>query len=176
MPGFEMPFLPVFLFVARAMVLQIEETWGDLTTQIFESPDVQITNLWLLRFVHYEHSEEELSLFSTDWFVWMPLYTSAGSLCCYHSLSVNRLSRGAAYVLLEGGVALFVKVVSQGCMQGSTFNWQEFVSLDMQKIEVKEKLGSVLVWLSMALQLDASGGLFPSTSKATKIPASFTTT
>ena len=75
------------------------------------------------------------------------------------------MSRLAAYALLVGGLAVFLKEVwGIGSLRDWGLKWREFVSLDMEQSHVREKLGSTLVWLAMGLQLDASGGLFQTRS------------
>lgn len=67
-------------------------------------------------------------------------------------------------------VAKFVDNVVQNCQEKQKghqhLNWHQFIiSHFMQKQQKWEMIGSLLVCLCMGLQLDASGGLFPSTSK-----------
>jgi uncharacterized membrane protein YczE len=67
-------------------------------------------------------------------------------------------------------VAKFVDNVVQNCQEKLKghwhLNWHQFIiSHFMQKQQKWEMIGSLLVCLCMGLQLDASGGLFPSTSK-----------
>lgn len=97
---------------------------------------------------------------------WRTLHALAAVVCCFHFFRVSRVSRLAAYALLVGGVAVFLKEVwGIGSLRDWGLKWREFASLDMEQSHVREKLGSTLVWLAMGLQLDASGGLFQTRSK-----------
>lgn len=73
-------------------------------------------------------------------------------------------------MVLMAAVAKFVDNVVQNCQEKQEghrhLNWHQFIiSHFMQKQQKWEMIGSLLVCLCMGLQLDASGGLFPSTSK-----------
>ncbi|CAM6018597.1 unnamed protein product [Sphagnum balticum] len=109
-----------------------------------------------------------LQLNDVDWCLWLPLYAIAALVCLIHSFRFQSLSRGAAYVVLMAAVAKFVDNVVQNCQEKQKghwhLNWHQFIiSHFMQKQQKWEMIGSLLVCLCMGLQLDASGGLFPST-------------
>lgn len=104
--------------------------------------------------------------------LWVPLHAVAAILSCYHAFRVSRWSRGTAYGLLVGSAAVILKEVSGYVVKGQ-FDWHSFTSLDMHKHDVQEKLGSALVLLAIALQLDALGVLFQSKSKSATITYTF---
>ncbi|KAL3695633.1 hypothetical protein R1sor_009709 [Riccia sorocarpa] len=85
-----------------------------------------------------------------DWYFWLPLY----SLACFVCLATTT-ARFAALgrILSDTGLfcssILFLKVVLEGCHQEGVISWKKFISLDMNQRLVREKLGSLLVCVSM---------------------------
>lgn len=93
--------------------------------------------------------------------LWIPLHAVAATQSCYHAFRVpDKWSRATAYALLIGASALFLKSLSE---------YNSLTSFDMQKQEVQEKIGSLLVLLATGLQLEALDTFLHSTSKQCKI-------
>lgn len=94
----------------------------------------------------------------------MPLHIGGAVLSYHHAFKVNRWSRVMGYGLLVGSASVFsLKII--GYVIKGHFDWQAFASLDMQKQDVRDKIGSALIFLAIGLQLDAFGGIFPTRSK-----------
>ncbi|KAG0612342.1 hypothetical protein M758_6G019900 [Ceratodon purpureus] len=101
--------------------------------------------------------DKELSL-------WIPLHIGTAILSFCHAFWINRWSRVVGHGLLVGSASVFLKETTQ-CVTNGHFDWQSFASIDMQKHDVREKIGSLIIILTVGLQLNASEGLFPSISK-----------
>ena len=96
--------------------------------------------------------------------LWIPLHIGTAILSFCHAFWINRWSRVVGYGLLVGSASVFLKETTQ-CVTNGHFDWQSFASIDMQKHDVREKIGSLIIILTVGLQLNASEGLFPSISK-----------
>ncbi|XP_010548377.1 PREDICTED: uncharacterized protein LOC104819816 [Tarenaya hassleriana] len=89
-----------------------------------------------------------------DWYFWFPVYAMA---CAVNLMNcgISSGTRGIGQMkktALGFGLFLFVKVV----LEDLTTNAAGFLSLDLTRRVVREKIGSGLVVASMALHLQAS--------------------
>ncbi|CAN1814842.1 hypothetical protein LINPERHAP1_LOCUS27243 [Linum perenne] len=92
-----------------------------------------------------------------DWFFWFPLYVgaSAVNLVGFTGLmSVNKI-RMVARLTFWGGQLLLWKVVVEDLVKGNVGLW----CLDLSERVVREKVGSLIVVLSMVLHLKVDEGM-----------------
>ncbi|KAI9089227.1 hypothetical protein K1719_029506 [Acacia pycnantha] len=87
-----------------------------------------------------------------DWYVWFPLYSCACIVNLTNSIISTNLNRQIAKLALWLGMFLFVKVVVEDFVNGIS----GFLSIDLSERVVREKTGSLLVIISMILQLGQS--------------------
>jgi len=94
-----------------------------------------------------------------DWYLWLPLYSLASAVNMMAVVNMNRArwSRDIVDITFWLGLTLFVKVVLEACLwETNALKWREFLSLDMERKLVREKLGSGQVIISMWLHSKAS--------------------
>ncbi|XP_054825466.1 uncharacterized protein LOC129322997 isoform X2 [Prosopis cineraria] len=87
-----------------------------------------------------------------DWYFWFPLYSCACMVNLTNSIISAKLNRQIARLSPWLGVFLFVKVVAEDLGNGAAGS----LSLDLSERVVREKTGSLLVIISMILQLRLS--------------------
>ncbi|XP_028764006.1 uncharacterized protein LOC114722210 [Neltuma alba] len=87
-----------------------------------------------------------------DWYFWFPLYSCACIVNLTNSIISAKLTRQIAKLALWLGMFLFVKVVVEDLVNGIS----GFLSMDLSERVVREKTGSLLVIISMILQLQQS--------------------
>ncbi|KAL9265416.1 hypothetical protein AKJ16_DCAP19883 [Drosera capensis] len=89
-----------------------------------------------------------------DWYFWLPLYSFASyvNLMSCWRLPSRRLIATISVIAFLLGFFMFVKVVVEDHVNGIAGFW----SVDMRERVVREKIGSGLVLISMALHLAES--------------------
>ncbi|XP_015949811.1 uncharacterized protein LOC107474663 isoform X1 [Arachis duranensis] len=86
-----------------------------------------------------------------DWYFWFPLYSCACIVNLTNGVVSTKLRRKIGIITLCSGILLYLKVVLEDVVYGIAGFW----SLDLSERVVREKIGSILVVMSMILQMEA---------------------
>ncbi|KAF6174332.1 hypothetical protein GIB67_040825 [Kingdonia uniflora] len=86
-----------------------------------------------------------------DWYLWIPLYTSASAVNLQFIITISTRRKLAKFGFCVGLFLFFKVMIEQYYYVGS-----EFWSLDLNERIVREKLGSGIVVISMFLHLQSS--------------------
>ncbi|KAK7359935.1 hypothetical protein VNO77_01904 [Canavalia gladiata] len=87
-----------------------------------------------------------------NWYFWFPLYSCACLINLTNGIVSRKLNRPIATITLWVGLLLYIKVV----LEDFVYEIAGFWSLDLSQRVVREKIGSMLVVISIILQIEAS--------------------
>lgn len=103
-------------------------------------------------------------LICIDWYFWFPLYSCACLINLISCIITTKLNKLIARVTLWIGIILCSKVV----VEDYVYEIAGFWSLDLSERFVREKVGSILVVISIILQMEAASDVQKDISNVVK--------